>query len=143
MIEFSKKHRCLVQIILLTLIISIGGYNKLAAHTCKERTIYPLLKNIKCGQYSSADTWQMFVEPGSLSPEKQNDASNESFFEKEEDDEFISSKKHLEAGNIGTCVSLAQIPVCFYSCNEHILPCSACISYISSYRYLIFQAFRI
>jgi negative regulator of genetic competence, sporulation and motility len=88
------------------------------------------------------DNLQAIKESISTDREKENDDLN-AILLFDDDDESISFKKNLETGNYSTSVSLHQISGCFFYCDTQLIPLHICLSYASSYRYLLFHVFRI
>lgn len=134
----------LVKYLLSLCILLLGGYSQLSAF-CPNKTsnCYYTIKNLKSSGRISLDALQnidaLFIKPTSFGTEKQTEKSNESLFEIEEDDESFAFKRHVKGFIYSTSFVFSLTQGNFFSNNKGILP----FYKYSSYRYLIFQAFRI
>ena len=118
----------------------------MSAHPYKEGALYASLKDLNWSALADICVAQhnrnLIIKSSSSSTEKGNYVIDVAENEVEES-ELIFSKKHIDSNNHAAAIVFPEALACFSNQRKKTLPIAQYLSYISPYRYLVFQMFRI
>lgn len=138
--------KALIKYLLLVCILLASGVSHLSAHKIKENTSYIATgsEHASLGILLQAD--QVFTKtPSSSDTEKHSIIEIAEIEIEEEDDEWISFKKHLESSHYLTTLFYAYLPEYFSQHKKNCLALYKQFSHCSTPEslYLIFRVFRL
>jgi len=128
-------------ILFFSMVLLLGGYGELSAHSNEINTSYHSMKNFNISEQrdlSSIQNNEISSTTTSFDIENQNYPLDLAILENKEDEEMTSSKRHMS-----TFTFFTQTLESFFNHSKIILSFNKFFSKTSSSRYLIFQVFRI
>lgn len=128
----------------MTCILFLSGHSFLYPNTNQNCINYSSTtpKTAACADFSSVQNNQNSIISISSSRETENDDFNDLFIDDDNDDDD-SFKKHVVNSNYSTSILCTQTLESIYSFSKETFSLYNYLSYTSSYKYIVFQTFRI